>query len=320
VSGARARPAARRRGGALAAASAAGLAALALAAPARATSCGRPDLLDAVPPDGALAVPPNASLFAHYAPSADYANEDVVLTPEGGQAEAFAAADPAQAVKWDGTQGLLAFTPPAPLAPGTYTLVWPTLRGLTSAAPGLGATVRFTAGAVPDTAPPDFAGVTGVSWDLERETNECTDSLENRMVFTLGLAPADDDGGRDGLTLVVFQSAGSGIAPGGGAVPVLSTAMPAAGQSVTVKLPVADATGHVCFAAIARDLTGQISSSGDQTICVETTAPPFFRGCAVAPGGGRSGAAGALALMAALLAARRRGPLAGRDRSCAPHK
>ena len=257
---------------------------LALALPrAEATTCARPDLIDAVPPDGAT-LPPNASLVAHYDPSADYGNEDVVLTPDGGTPEVVK-------VVWDGTQGLLTFAPESPLPPGSYTLEWPALRGLNTSAPGRGAVVHFTVGSIDDVAAPAFEGLTGVTWDLERENNSCTDSLENRMVFTLSLAPADDDGGRAGLTLVVFQSAGSGGTADGGSVPVLSTAMPAAGKDVIVKLPVADATGRVCFAAIARDLTGKISSSGSQTVCVETTAPPFFRGFAVA-GQDAPGAAG----------------------------
>jgi hypothetical protein len=271
---------------------------LAFPAPARATDCARPDLLDAVPPDGAK-VPQNASLFAHYEPSADYGNEDVVLTPAGGTPEVVK-------VTWDGTQGLLAFAPESPLPAGSYTIEWPALRGLNTSALGKGAIVHFTVGDVDDLAPPDFAGLTGVAWDLERETNDCTDSLENRMVFRLSLAPAGDDGGRAGLTLVVFQTAGSGSTLDGGSVPVLSTAMPAAGDTVVVKLPVSDATGHVCFAAIARDLTGKISSSGATTVCAETTAPPFFRGCATAPPGGRGGFALAFVLAALAWAARRR--------------
>ena len=94
---------------------------------------------------------------------------------------------------------------------------------------------------------------------------------------------------------------------------MLSTPMPDAGKDATVKLSVGDATGHVCFAAIARDLTGKISSSGSQTVCVDTTAPPFFRGCAVAPAGGR-GAAGetfaAVVLLSLAAVARRRRPRA----------
>jgi len=276
---------------------------LVVAPSARAAMCGRPELLDAVPPDGASDVPPNASLFAHYSPETEYGNEDVVLTPPGGGDEAFAANDPAQAVKWDGTEGLLTFTPPAPLAPGAYAIVWPSLRGLNTASPSLPATVHFTVGTVDDTAPPDFAGLTGVTWDLERQNNDCTNSLENRLVFTLSLAPADDDGGRANLTLVVFQSSGSGV--DGGPVPVSTMAMPAAGKTVTVKLSVGEATGHVCFAAIARDLTGKVSQSGSQTVCVDTTAPPFFRGCAIGADGGSGAAAVAFGMLALALARRR---------------
>jgi len=220
-----------------------------------------------------------------------------VLTPEGG-------VDEVVKVTWDGNQGLLTFAPDAALAPGSYTLVWPALRGLNTAAPGLGATVHFAVGAA-DVAPPAFDGLTGVTWELERRNNDCTGSLENRMVFSLSLAPADDDGGRDGLTLVVFQSSGSGVEVDGGSLPVLTTAMPVSGQRAQVKLPVSDATGHVCFAALARDLTGKISSGGSHTVCVETTAPPFFRGCAVAATGSASGAS----IAASSGAGRAAGPL-----------
>jgi hypothetical protein len=302
------------------------LAVLALAPPARAsTTCGRPNLLDTVPPDKTQSMPPgtpanvapNASLFAHYDASAEYGDENVLLTPMGGADEGFAASDllHPDAVKWDGTQGLLRFTPPDRLPAGSYTITWPALRGLNTASPSLPATVPFTVGTTDDVAPPDFEGLTGVTWDLERKNNDCTNSLENRLAFTLSLAPADDDGGRDGLTLVVFQSSGSGV--DGGSVPVLSMPMPDAGQTVTVKLSVGEATGHVCFAALARDLTGKVSSSGAQTVCVDTTAPPFFRGCALVPAGGRAAhgasdgtSAALVAVLVALAVARRRRPRA----------
>jgi hypothetical protein len=289
--------------------------------PARAsTTCGRPELLDTSPPDMATNVPPNASFFAHYDASAEYGNEIMIFTPEGGVDEGFTVGDMSNALTWDSTQGLLIFKPPSALSPGNYKIVWPALRGLNTASPSLPATVSFTVGATEDVSPPDFAGLTGVTWDLERQTNDCTGSLENRMVFTLSLAPASDDGGRAGLTLVVFQSSGSGVDASAGAVQVLSTPMPVPGAAdagttadagtpvdmgttVTVKLSVADATGHVCFAALVRDLTGKISNSGSQTVCVDTTAPPFFRGCAFAARDGRGGGPGAVAFVLFGLAA-----------------
>jgi MYXO-CTERM domain-containing protein len=264
---------------------------------ARAQECGRPDLRDAVPPDMAQGVPPNAALTAHYEPSAEYLGEDVILTPEG-------LGDEVVKATWDQSQGLLTFAPPQPLAPGSYTLRWPSLRGLSTAAPGRGATVRFTVRDAPDEADPVFDGLTGASWDLERRENDCTDALENRMVFDLALGPAEDDGGRDGLTVVVFQTAGGST--DGGSVPVLSAALPPAGKALQVKLPVGEATGHVCFAAFVRDLTGKTSAGGAASVCVETTAPPFFRGCAVAMPGPRAGVAAAVALVGLALLARRR--------------
>jgi hypothetical protein len=277
----------------------ASLVALALARDARAQQCGRPDVLDTVPPDQATDVPPNASLTAHYDPSAEYLGEDVVLTPMGGVDEAVGAT-------FDDTQGLLTYAPPEPLAPGAYVITWPALRGLNAAALGTEAVVHFTVGTTDDTTPPVFDGLTGVTWDLERKNNSCTDSIEDRLVFELSLAPASDDGGRDGLRLVIFQTSGSGVDVDAGSVPVQTMAMPAVGKTAEVKLPVSDATGHVCFAAIARDLTGKISNGGSHAACVDTIAPPFFRGCAVAANATRGDRGVGLVLLAASLALARR--------------
>jgi len=298
-----------------------GAAVLALAlvaggAPARvlaaSASCGRPDLIDSVPADGAADVPQNASFFAHYDPSAEYVDETVVVDDPSGTSTDFDDKTNPTIVVWDGTQGLLKLSLPAPLQPGTYRVTWPSLRGLDTAAPGEGGTVSYTVGTTVDAAPPVFTGVTSLGWDLERRENDCTNALEDRMVFDLGLAPASDDGGRDGLTLVVFQTAGGDVAPDAdaGPVQVLTEAMPAAGAHVQVRLPISDATGHVCFSALARDLTGKISDSGSTERCVHTTAPPFFRGCAVAPASSRDdrgAVALALAAMTVLVVARRRG-------------
>jgi hypothetical protein len=259
-----------------------------------ASACGRPDLLDTVPPDKEMNLPPNAALSAHYDVSAEYLGEDVILTTPDGN-------DQAVRVTFDSTQGLLTFKPPSPLDPGDYKLAWPSLRGLNTATPGKGAAITFTVGQQPDVEPPVFDGLTAVRWDLERQKNDCTDALENRFVFDFDLAPASDDGGPGGLTLVIFQTAGASI--DGGSVPVLSRAMPLDGHA-QVKLPVADATGHVCFAALARDTIDQTSNGGSHEVCVQTTAPPFFRGCATAPG--RGTAVGLALVGLALLRCRRR--------------
>ena len=270
----------------------------ALAPDARAAPCGRPNLLDTVPPDQATDVPPNATLAAHYAASADYLGEDVVLvTPTGEQA---------LPATFDATEGRLAITPPNPLAPGaTYVVRWPALRGLNAAAPGTGGQASFTVGAVPDDAAPAFEGVLGARWDLQRETNDCTDSIEQRFVFDLDLGAASDDGGRAGLTLLLFQTSGPGA--DGGSVPVLARALPPEGTPARVALPTGDAVGRVCFAGLVRDTTGKVSNSADREACVDTTAPPFFRGCGVAPGAHPALAGAILGLLAILAARLRRG-------------
>ena len=143
-----------------------------------------------MPPDGAVDVPPNATLVAHYTSAADYLGEEVVLVRPDMSEQVLPAT-------WDATeQRLLGVTPPRPLEPGTvYEVRWPALRGLNAAAPGVGDTVHFTAGTASTSSRPTFAGLTGVSWDLERVKNDCTDELDERFVFDIALGAAQDDGG-----------------------------------------------------------------------------------------------------------------------------
>src|SRR5215468_7917634 len=147
---------------------AAGAWAAAAAPAARAAQCGKVDM---VPPDGASGVPVNASLGAHYTASADYLGEEVVLVHPDMSEQSLTAT-------WDPTEQLLSVTPTAPLEAGRgYTVRWPALRGLNAAAPGVGGTATFTAGTTGDVAAPTFAGVAGLSWDLERTSNDCVDEL-----------------------------------------------------------------------------------------------------------------------------------------------
>ena len=88
---------------------------------------------------------------------------------------------------------------------------WPALRGLNAAAPGVGDDARFTTGAAFDVAPPTFAGLVGLSWDFERMNDECVDELVERFVFDIDLGAAQDDGGTNGLTLMLFQTSGPNV-------------------------------------------------------------------------------------------------------------
>jgi hypothetical protein len=283
------------------------LAAVALAAvatapaTARAASCGKPDLVDMVPPDAATGVPLNARLGAHYAAAAEYLGEDVVLVHPDSSEEILAAT-------WDATEQFLTVTPTAPLlANSQYEIRWPPLRGLNAAAPGLGGDAKFMTGAGDDLAPPSFVGVTGLTWDLERVTDECTDEQVERFVFDLSLGAASDDGGTTGLTLMLYQTKGPHV--GDTPTPIPARAWPQdgtqAGKQAQVRLATDVAVGEICFAGIVRDTTGAVSSSGDVEACVHTTDPPFFRGCSVARGGVRGGDLLASAALVALLLRRR---------------
>lgn len=264
---------------------------------ASAAPCGKPDLLYALPPDKADSVPTDATPSAIYTLTAEYLDEDVPFQKSDGTDV------PAQ-VDFDSADGILTLTPDAPLEAGaTYTVKWPALRGIATASKGRGREVTFTAGSGPDAGPPSFDGVTGVDWDVHRERDSCTDSVEERFIFDLDLAPADDDSGRDALALIVFQTSGPGItAP----EPVDVRAMPSA-DTVRITRTVGETTGHICFAALARDLAGKASASADRTACVDTIRPPFFYGCRVAAGRRRGGAGWlALALGGFVLGWRRR--------------
>ena len=253
----------------------------AIAAPrATAAPCGKPDLLDMIPRDGAPDVPPNATFTAFYERSAEYLGEQVVVvTPDGNET--------ALPATFDNGEGRLSVTPPDPLAPGQYVVRWPVLRSRSSAIAGVGGEARFTVGTQPDVEAPTFEGVADVSWDYARETDECTDEVTKRYVFDIDIGLASDDGGRDGLTLILFQTAGPGAEAG--PVQVHTRALPgSAAVSFRVALVPEDAIGRVCFAGLVRDTTGKISNSADHEVCVETVSPPFFRGCAVAPGTART--------------------------------
>ena len=282
---------------------AAALVAVATAPPgaARGASCGKPDLVDMVPPDGASGVPLNARLGAHYAAAAQYLGEDVVLVHPDASEELLAAT-------WDPTEQLLQVTPTAPLLPSSsYEIRWPALRGLNAAAPGLGDAAQFTTGVNDDVVAPSFAGVTSLAWDVERVTDDCTDEQVERFVFDISLGAASDDGGTSGLTLMLFQTKGPQV--GNTPTPIPARAWPQDGKQVQVKLATDVAVGEICFAGIVRDMTGAVSNSGDVEACVHTTDPPFFRGCSVARGGARGrDLLASLALAALLLRRRMRRP------------
>ena len=198
------------------------------AAPAARAQCGKPDLVDMVPPDGATGVPRNAKLGAHYATSTEYLGEDVVLVHPDGSEQLLDAT-------WDATEQFLSVVPSssALTANSSYEIRWPVLRGLNAAAPGLGGKARFTTGAAFDTAPPTFAGVVGLSWDFERKTNDCIDETVERFVFDVDLGAADDDGGTSGLTLMLFQTRGPQVL--GMPVPIPARAWPQSGTRTQVQ-------------------------------------------------------------------------------------
>jgi hypothetical protein len=244
-----------------------------VAARAPADSCVKPDVVDVVPPDGANDVPTNAKLFAMYPAYADYLGEDVTLEHVGFGEELLTP-------EYSANEGLLSVTPPAELTPGDeYVIRWPALRGKNTSSLGRGKNVSFRVGVGPDVEPPFFEGLTGIDWDVERERDECSDTLEERYVFHLEVGESSDDGGGAALRVNLFQTVGKNVsAP----EPIYMRRLPDRGESVRVSLTTGESTGRVCFSASAID-SAEFQSGSTAEQCVKTVPPPFFEGCRAAP-------------------------------------
>lgn len=269
---------------------------------ASAAPCGRPDVDLTFPPDRAQNVPTNAAFAAHYAAPALYSDEPVVVTDADGNAVAVTTA-------FDEADALLRATPDQPLASGQLQIEWPKLRGVGSGGLGRGSTVNVSVGAAADAAPPTFAGLTDVDWDLSRERDPCLDKLEDRFVFTLKVGAASDDFDTSLLSLLIFATRDptTHTEP----IQLAVRAFPESG-SVEVRRPATKA-GDTCFAALAQDLLGNLSGGGERVVCIKTRKPPFFEGCALATPGAPTAASGPAFVLGLLgLWLLRRGLIAGR--------
>jgi hypothetical protein len=248
--------------------------------------CGVPEVDATFPRANALGVPSNATLSAHYGAPADYDGEPVTLTASNGVVIPLD-------IGHDEAEGMLRAAPREPLLAGSYTIVWPALRG-PATGPGRSKAVDFSVTASLDQLPPSFDGLLGVTWDLAREKDPCTDALEDRYVFDFELGAASDDAAPSHLAVLVFETEHPRSGPSTPPQQIGIYALPADG---VLRIPrSARRSGKSCFAAVTRDLAGFVSAGGSEEVCAETIEPPWFEGCAVTRGGSRSGA-GVVALL-----------------------
>jgi hypothetical protein len=273
---------------------AATLAVAALPRAAAAEPCGTPEVSASFPPDGATAVPANATLSASYGAPIDIDDEVVVLDGPFGNV-------PVDMFRNE-SENTLHAVPLAPLEAGSYVLEWPALRGVGTGR-GRARSVSFEVDGSNDVDAPSFQGLRAVSWDLSREDDPCTDALTDRLVFELSFGNASDDRDTALLQTLVFETERPGE-PAAAPLPIVVAAFPADG-TLRVKRP-ANAEGRRCFAAVVRDLTGSTSDGGDREVCVETRHGPFFEGCSLAAGSrGRSAFVPAVILLGVLALLRR---------------
>jgi hypothetical protein len=283
---------------------------------ARAETCGKPDLLYTFPPSRAEDVPSSGideagapiatEISAKYAASAVYIDEPVLFGPidPGVPLEDIAddALDPTEVVFNENERILqLALGDTAVLAPGRYAVKWPALRGDSTGGRGRGANVEFTVASALDTEAPEFEGLRKVEWDVDRQRDDCTDSLEERFVFDIEVGSVTDDSPRSSLRLRLFDSSAGRDPP-----PLAVLPMPEPGETVRFRRAIDEGDGRLCFRAKVVDLARHASGDGDQDVCATTTAPPFFYGCGMVPRSRAPGSAwfGALGLLA--LCTRRR--------------
>ncbi len=245
---------------------------LCAAAPVAAAPCGRPDVDITFPPSGSTAVPVNAMFAAHYAAPALYDGEPVSLLDGSGN-------ELPLDTLFDEAESMLRVVPQDVLEPGDYELVWPGLRGVSGTGLGRGSTTSFTVKGQSDGAPPTFAGIEQLHWDLSRDQDPCLDGLQDRFVFDLRLAEAVDDSDPSMLAVVVFETVDPLNPSATTPEQVAIHALPEGGM-LEVRRP-ARRSGKTCFAALVRDLVGNVSGGADRELCVSTRDPPFFEGCAL---------------------------------------
>jgi hypothetical protein len=249
-----------------------GLALFSLGRVVLAAPCGRPDIDSTFPPDGAVGVPKNATLAAHYASPAVYDAEPATVTaPDGSLVES--------TIAYDAADSLLRVTPNTSLSEGQHQLTWPGLRGVGGSV-GRGRSISFTVGTGSDSTGPSFEGLLGIDWDLSRERDVCTDKLDDRFVFRLEAGAADDDAPSGLLSLLVFETRDPAADAASGPTQVARRAYPGDSGVIELRRP-ADAAGKTCFAAVVQDLLGNVSGGGERQVCVKTKQPPFFDGCSL---------------------------------------
>lgn len=254
-------------------------------------ACGRPDLVDTLPPDAQPLVPTNTRLSATYELGAIHQGEPVIVTATPGNrhqlSASYSAALRSLLVTLPGCGDDSA--PDCPDFPGgqlkpntEYTVEWPGLAAGVGARVGRGATVTFTSGPGPDASAPSFDGAREIRWDFEREYDSCSNTESERYIFDVRINTPSYAGGEELLTMHVFQTAGRLLRKDENGRPVpeeVHRGRYRGSEWIRITQPIATAFGKVCFSAFAEAPNGLISQGSETEACTRTEHPPFFEGC-----------------------------------------
>src|SRR5690606_35941850 len=222
-------------------------------------ACGRADLEDAIPPDGAEGVPTNTPLSATYELGAIHQGEPVLVTRAGEPTQSLPAVY-RSAVRTLTVQGV------ETLAPNSlYTVEWPGLSNDDSARPGNGAAVSFSVGGGPDNSRPEFDGIRELRWAFERKHDSCSATESERSLFELRLPEPRYSGGAELLNVLAFQTRGPNL--GTDTAEQVYSRRYTGSNWITVKRPIAHGVGRVCFSAMFQAPNGMISGGAERSAC-----------------------------------------------------
>lgn len=167
------------------------------------------------------------------------------------------------------------FTPATELEPRS-----PYYVRVSVAATGQYLNFEFNTGDDRDRSGPSFGGLSDLDWSHQTDEwlfDNCHISSGEGIVFNLTFPEASDDGPREELCYMVYQTSGPGVSGS-----TLRARVRYPDDDLTLMLPAGDGEGDICFRVEARDLIGRVDGNRREQ-CVEAVVGAIFDdACSVA--------------------------------------